>query len=389
MDSVLRSFYRASGWNEDNSYENIVATSEALIDFPIQTDFKLNVASKSSDYTATQLTLNNTATINGSVAYLYTSAPLKDVLGTKELSLQDAIAGYRVIRPPGPRTNPRNTGQSFKPHSLYYGRMYFPGSALEAMVIKRITKHSQLLIKCVSNERLKSNGTMTFYWQKDTGRFCREYIFSTNEALLGFRCLYNFRQGAERLNTSLYNNSSLSIGTEVWYGAMNMSPGLSTALRYSTQSTYTGKPLNITLAANPLLGHISSTYSVKTSINTTFSSRYDFNIYSYDSNLSFGCELWRSNGPPKGIVKRIDPSLAPHAKHGTDDQTVIEAFESLVRDTGYTSVIKLSTSLNDQQVKLMWEGKFKDFLVSAGAELQLKSPTPEVKRCGIQLQYSS
>ncbi|ONH67459.1 Mitochondrial distribution and morphology protein 10 [Cyberlindnera fabianii] len=242
MDSVLRSFYRASGWNEDNSYENIVATSEALIDFPIQTDFKLNVASKSSDYTATQLTLNNTATINGSVAYLYTSAPLKDVLGTKELSLQDAIAG---------------------------------------------------------------------------------------------------------------------------------------------------KPLNITLAANPLLGHISSTYSVKTSINTTFSSRYDFNIYSYDSNLSFGCELWRSNGPPKGIIKRIDPSLAPHAKHGTDDQTVIEAFESLVRDTGYTSVIKLSTSLNDQQVKLMWEGKFKEFLVSAGAELQLKSPTPEVKRCGIQLQYSS
>jgi distribution and morphology protein 10 len=268
--------------------------------------------------------------------------------------------------------------------------MYFPGSALEAMVIKRISQTSQLLVKCVSNEKLKNNGTMTFYWQRDTGRLSQEYIFSTNEALFGFRCLYNFSQGAERLNTALYNNSSLSLGTELWYGAANMSPGVSTALRYSTQSTYTGKPLTMTLACNPLLGHISSTYSVKTSINSTFSSRYDFNIYSYDSDLSFGCEFWKSSGRMSMLpLKRIDSSLKPHSKHSVNDQTVIEAFESLVKDTDYSSVVKISTSLNNRDFKFMWEGKFSDFLLAAGAELQLESNVPQVKKCGIQIQYSS
>lgn len=28
MEYILRSFYKATNWNEDNSYENIVATSE-------------------------------------------------------------------------------------------------------------------------------------------------------------------------------------------------------------------------------------------------------------------------------------------------------------------------------------------------------------------------
>lgn len=314
------------------------------------------------------------------------------MLGTKELSLQEAIQGYRVIRPPLYKSyNPSKDKPKHGAHSLYYGRMYFPGSALEAMVVKRLSESSQILVKCVSHEKFKNNGTMTFYFQKDTGKLSSEYIFSTNEALLGFRCLYNFRQGAERLNTALYNNSSLSIGTEFWYGAMNMSPGLSSALRYSTQSTYTGKPLTITLACNPILGHLSSTYSVKTSANSTFSSRYDFNIYSYDSDLAFGCELWRNSGnySPALPLKRIDPKLAPYSKHPSQDQTVIEAFESLVKETDFTSVIKVGTTLNDRDVKVKWEGRFRDFLISTGVEIQLNSHAPDVKKCGFQIQYAS
>lgn len=334
---------------------------------------KLSVASRSTEHTSTQLTLSNTGMINGSMAYLYTSAPLKDVLGSKELSLQDAINGYRVIRPAYPLKKVSETAG----HSLYYGRMYFPGSALEAMLIKRISSTSQFMAKCVSSEKLKNNGTMTLYWQKDTGRLSQEYIFSTNEALMGFRCLYNFSQGAERLNTALYNNSSLSVGTELWYGAANMSPGLSTALRYSTQSTYTGNPLTMTLACNPLLGHISSTYSVKTSMNSTFGSRYEFNVYSYSSNLSFGCEIWKSSGK------------LPWQLHKHPENSAIEAFEGLVRDMDYTGVVKLSTSLNDRHVKFMWEGKLSDFLIAAGSEVYLGGQVPKVGKCGLQIQYSS
>lgn len=362
----------------------------ALIEFPIPTDFKFNVSSKSSQNTATSLSLSNSGSINGSIAYLYTSTPLIDVRGTKDMSLQEATAGYRIIRPPM-YTEKKLAAAEFRPHSLYYGRMYFPGSALEAMVIQRLSKASQFMVKCVSNDKLKNNGTMTFYYQTIGSKLSREYIFSTNEALLGLRCLYSFKQGAERLNTALYNNASLSVGAELWYGALNMSPGLSTALRYSTQSTYTGKPLTMTLACNPILGHISSTYSVKTSANSTFSSRYDFNVYSYDSDLSFGCELWRSTSSFGGIfpIRRIDPALPPHVKHSSNDESVVEAFESLMRDTDFSSVVKLSTTLNDKNVKFLWEGKYKDFLLSAGFDLQLKSHAPDIKKYGFQIQYSS
>ncbi|KAH3688846.1 hypothetical protein WICPIJ_000152 [Wickerhamomyces pijperi] len=397
MDSVLRSFNKATGWNEDHFYENVVATSE---------DFKINISSKSSQNTATSLQLSNSGSINGSLAYLYSSAPLKDLLSSSDISLQEAIAGYKVLKPPPPSTISATIGKNhsnnnlyqFKPHSLYYGRMYFPGSALEAMIIKRITSTTQLLIKCVSSDKLKNNGTMTFYLQSDGGKFARELIYSTNESLFGLRFLYNFSQGAERLNTALYNNSSLSMGAEIWYGVLNMSPGVSTSLRYSTQSTTTGKPLTMTLALNPLLGHISSTYSVKTSASSTFSSRYDFNLYSYESDLSFGCELWKfKNKSDLSILKlKIDPNLPPHPtsnipnsyRHGNSkyDQSVIEAFESLVRDTEFSSVVKLSTGFNDKNLKIAWEGKYKDFLISSGLNLQVKEHVPSVTECGLSIQ---
>ncbi|KAH3675132.1 hypothetical protein WICMUC_002788 [Wickerhamomyces mucosus] len=387
MDSVLRSFYKSTGWKEDNFYENVVSTSE---DFPIPTDLKFNIASKSTDYTATSLVVSNSGVINGSIAYLYSSSPLKDLLGTADISLQEAIASYKVIRPPSITNGQTDLNKEFQSQSLYYGRMYFPGSALEAMVIKRISQSSQLLVKCVSSDKLKNNGTMTFYFQQDSGRFAREFIYSTNESLFGLRCLYNFSQGAERLNTALYNNSSLSLGCELWYGVLNMSPGVSTSMRYSTQSTATGQPLTMTLALNPLLGHISSTYSVKTSANSTFSSRYDFNLFSYDSDLAFGCELWKYKSNDISLpIRKVNPVLVPHSKHSSYDQSVLEAFESLVKDTDFSSVIKLSTGINDRNLKLAWEGKYKDFLISSGVDIRFKSQVPEVQTCGLQIQYRS
>lgn len=382
-----------------------------MIDFPIPSDIKLTISSKSSQNTATSLQLSNSGIINGSLAYLYSSAPLKDLLSSKDISLQEAISGYRVLRPPLSPSDPSRLRkvQEFQPHSMYYGRMYFPGSALEAMVLKRLTSTTQLLVKCVSSDKLKNNGTMTFYLQNDTGKLAKELIYSTNESLCGLRFLYNFSQGAERLNTALYNNSSISLGAEIWYGISNMSPGVSTSLRYSTQSTTTGKPLTMTLALNPLLGHISSTYSVKTSASSTFSSRYEFNLYSYESDLSFGCELWKfKNKEDFTILRKIDPNLPPHPNHHhhnnnrthpqyirnhtsptKNDQSVIEAFESLVRDTEFSSVVKVSTGFNDRNLKLAWEGKYGDFLVSSGLNFSVKEHVPKVAECGLSIQYMS
>lgn len=444
MEYLQRCFHKATDWNEDNKFNNITATSQALLDFPIPNGARLEVLSRATEHLALSLTLLNYQSINGSLAYMYTSVPLKNSTGTKDVSLQDAIAGFRIIEP-----YHQITKQSRKPRndkaSLVYGRMYFPGSALEAMIIKKISKQTQLLIKCINNPHLKRNGTMIVYLQKNAPRFSQEYIYSTNEALFGFRCLYNF--GNDRPATPplipKFDNSVVSVGAEFWYAAMSMSPGLSTALRYSTRSTSTGKPLTMTISCNPILGHISSTYNVKTSVASTVCSKYDFNWYSYASNLSIGFELYNFSKPStikSNHLRRSDPSihhenLAPlihehQLENSTRDphhnkidhtrilnpipgqhsrsadlysplrlrteqdiknQTVMTAFQSLVSESNFSSVLKASVSLSDRMLKLLWVGRYKEFLVSSGVKIGVDpvKNVPELGKFGVSFSYAS
>ncbi|ODV98185.1 hypothetical protein PACTADRAFT_185389 [Pachysolen tannophilus NRRL Y-2460] len=323
MDYVEKCFYSTTNWNIDNLTENILSTSENLINFKLPKGFKFDISSNSTDYNYSSLSLSNNGKLSGSLAYLYCSKKLKIVNGTKNISLQEAIDGYRVIENPLNNYDFLDKKRSHEDGSLLYGRMHFPTRALEAMMIKRLSPTSQFTVKCINLPKQVKNqanpGIITFYYQNDFGKYSREFIFSSNEALMGFRFLYNIGSNKKNFNsknntsgantnfntnnsnsfdsTIIKNfhmyNSMLSLGTEVWYGALNMSPGLSSSLRYATHSTSTGKPLTMTLSCNPILGNISSSYSVKTSVSSTFCSKYDFNIYSYESNLSLGCELWK------------------------------------------------------------------------------------------------
>lgn len=470
MEYLQKCFYKSTNWNEDNIFSNITSTSLALLEFPIPNGCKLDISSKATEHLASSFTLSNYHSINGSLAYLYSSSPLKNTRGTREISLQEAISGFKTIElNPSMVNSVQSPGYKYSSDSLLYGRMYFPGSALEAMIIKRLSQQTQLLIKCINNPHLNKNGTMIIYLQKNAPKFLREFIYSTNEALFGFRCLYNLGT-LDTLNKSINNsplipkfdNSVISIGTEIWYAALSMSPGLSTAFRYSTRSTSTGKPLTMTLACNPILGHISSAYTVKTSVASTFCSRYDFNVFSYASNLSLGFEIYNySNKKPKNpkstettpirrndydinsneltednstipikyptasinknnsnekqnlIVSpiqpldnyyHINPILFPTNKEIDDNysqlqnrkkdehnnETAMTTFENLVNESDFSSVVKLSTSLNDKMVKLLWKGKCKDFLVSTGIKVSLNPITnsPEVNRFGVSLSYA-
>lgn len=453
MEYLQKCFYKETNWNEDNIFPNITATSLALLDSPIPNGSKLEVSSKATPHLALSITLTNKSSINGSLAYLYSSVPLKNAAGTKDVSLQDAISGFRVIEPyyPGSSKTKPFTGE--KP-SLYYGRMYFPGSALEAMIIKRISEQTQILLKCISNPRITRDGTMIMYIQRNTPRFSLEYIFSTNEALFGFRCLYNFGNSRPPSTTPLipkFDNSVVSIGTELWYAARSMSPGLSSALRYSTRSTSTGKPLTMTLSCNPILGHVSSTYNVKTSVASTVCSKYDFNWFSYASNLSVGFELynfakqarlpstilpnnlslkpysihhdklapipdfketllerelWTTGGvqtlqkdqrhtinkkPPQSYFTSINhPSSRQLHEQELHHQSVITAFQKMLNESNFSSVLRGSMSFSDRMVKLLWVGRYKDFLVNTGVKLNLNQVTsaPEISRFGISFSYA-
>ena len=99
MEYLQRCFYKSTSWNEDNIYANVTATSQALLDFSIPSGAKLDVSTQATDHLASSMSLLNMHTINGSLAYLFSSTPLKNTMGTRDVSLQDAVAGFRIIEP--------------------------------------------------------------------------------------------------------------------------------------------------------------------------------------------------------------------------------------------------------------------------------------------------
>lgn len=425
MEYLQKCFYKSTQWNEDNIFSHLTATLNALLEFAVPNGAKVDVLLQLTPYLALLFTLSNYRAINGLIAYFYSSIPLYSTCGTKDASLQEAIAGFKIIEPVKDESESTlDTLTSKKLPMLVYGRMYFPGLALEAMLIKRITKLTQMLIKCISNPYVDDNGTMIVYLQTNKPRFLREFICLTNEALCGLRFLYNFGDPATASGGRMipkFDNLVISVGTELWYAAKTMSPGFSTALRYLTRLTLTGKPLTMTVAVNPILGHIQLTYTVKTSVALTFCSKYDFNAFSYALNLSLGCELYNFHptatpaGPqlprkqislpmlfPGQVTQNlvilnpiqgqddsyyINPELLNQPRRQAEDMTA--AFQTLVNQLNFSLVLKCSTSLSDRLVKMLWEGHVGEFLMSTGFKMHFGDGRPQLSRFGVTFSYAA
>lgn len=268
---------------------------------------------------------------------------------------------------------------------MLYGRLFLPRSTLEALYVRRLSPTKQLKISCVSDSGLPSGGTILALLQSDVGKYSTEYLYSTDSALFGVRGLYNFgpdprvaptiqdTSAAETPPEPVYGR--FSAGAELYYGALNKSGGLSTGIRFTTLPQYTGFPYTMTLTLNPLMGNVSSTYAVKAGQNLALCSRFGFNFYSYESDLQVGCELWRwrRNADLEWAVKKIRPdwkyvTTRPHQE--------------------VSGVLKTRVD-QDWNMGVLWEGRIKDLLFSAGVSFDLKKRNQIFRAVGIELQYSS
>ncbi|GMG23233.1 unnamed protein product [Ambrosiozyma monospora] len=365
-DYIQRCFYQCTSWDPENSYDDVLRTSKNLLSFTIPSGFKFCLSAKNSEYSYSSLSIAQFNRVTASLAYMYSSVDMTGVYqDSTHLPLQSLLQSYRFVQPHSANQWPFNGSNLRKGNErpyMMYGKMYFPSQFLEGMLIKRLSNTSQIIVKFISSPKLQKLANpasiISLQFQRQTPSNSMEFIFSSKDALTGFRYLYNFGTSSNqhtdnsnsnsnsssnshahnnhnynhnhnRINSSLDSHnqdtnhnhqhtttpqlptesSLLSLGCELWFAPYSMSPGLSTALRYSTHLTSSGKPLTITLALNPLLGTVESTYAIKTDINSTFCSKYSFNLYSYESDLSLGVNFLRFATRPPFFDSGSDSSI--------------------------------------------------------------------------------
>ncbi|RDW94845.1 mitochondrial distribution and morphology protein 10 [Coleophoma crateriformis] len=392
MDYVQHAFYNASGWNHENSYSHLTATARALLEFETPRGVRLNISSLSSPNFATSYALGSVGLVDGSLSYLYTSLPLTTPASSGQLDLHNVIRGYRqiqeLVKPDedwmweewqdGKRIDRRNT--------LLYGRLYLPQSTLEALYLRRLSPTQQLKLSAVSDSRLRNGGTILALHQYDVGKYNTETLYSTDGGLVGIRGLYNFgpdpRNGViipPRTEDRFYGR--FSAGAEMYYGALNKSGGISFGGRFATLPAHKGTPLTATLTLNPLMGNLSTTYAVKAGKNLSFCSKFDFNVYSYESDLILGCELWRMK---KKVQKVQERSMAAKLAWRLDE--VVAPLKDEPEEIA--GVLKARVD-QDWKFGLLWESRIKELLFSLGSTVDMKRRNQPLRALGLEVQYSS
>ncbi|KAL9587445.1 MAG: hypothetical protein Q9212_000261 [Teloschistes hypoglaucus] len=433
MDYVQNAFYEASHWNRNNSYGTLTATPQALLDFSTPLGLRLHISSLSTPHFASSYTLTSTGLLSGSLSYLYTSLRLPSLpCATRSLPLPAFTpTSYRQLlplRPPDPlwwweiwhagrRIDARD--------ALLYGRLYLPKSTLEALYIRRLNTTAQLKISAVSDSRLPNGGSVLALLAQDKGKWSAEYMYSTDSALLGVRGLYNFgpdprapgsgvisraeedataagmlsdsssRERRARGNNATSNEqvSRFSAGAEVYYGLLNKSGGMSTGVRFATLPAHTGFPYTMTLTLNPLMGNLSSSYSVRAGKLLSLSSRFDFNVYSYESEVVMGMELWKlKEGGGSGFDERgkhLGTKRAEDTKEPGNGGRVVGGTDEARHEDGDMAGCLKARIDQRGSVGLLWEGRVKELVYSCGALIDLRGGKDMISGVGLEVQYSS
>lgn len=364
----------------------------ALLEFEAPCGVRLHISSLSSPNFATSYALGSVGLVDGSLSYLYTSLPLQTTASSGQVELHNVIHGYRQIqelRKPdedwmweewqdGKRIDKRDT--------LFYGRLYLPQSTLEALYLRRISPTQQLKLSAVSDSRLRNGGTILALHQYDVGKYNAETLYSTDGGLIGIRGLYNFgsdpRHGVSeppRTEDRFYGR--FSAGAEMYYGALNKSGGVSFGGRFATLPAHKGTPLTATLTVNPLMGNLSTTYAVKAGKHLSFCSKFDFNVYSYESDLMLGCELWRLKKKAQKVQNR---SMAAKLAWKLDE--VVAPLKDEPEEVA--GVLKARVD-QDWKFGLMWEGRIKELLFTLGSTVDMKRRDQPLRALGLEVQYSS
>ena len=139
-------------------------------------------------------------------------------------------------------------------------------------------------------------------------------------------------------------------------------------------------PLIMTMTITPLMGQISTSYAIKASPYSAFCSRFNFNLYSYESELVVGCELWQRR-------QKYSQAQTTALPQSTTFLTAMELADSKTEDP-VTGVLKARMGSNFD-LGFVWEGRFRNVVFSLGATLDLLKANGPVKNVGCEISYTA
>src|ERR1700735_585264 len=97
---VLRSYNRATGWNEDNlSSNSLDQTTPAILDFTVPRGLHFSISKSPNALFNTSYSMNAMPSLNGSVGYIFTSCNL-DVKNSGNVRFKDMIERFKVYDQP-------------------------------------------------------------------------------------------------------------------------------------------------------------------------------------------------------------------------------------------------------------------------------------------------
>ena len=304
--ALLHEYYRATGWNEQSSYLYLTSASYALLDFATPAGVLLSSAAVPAPQVFSSMRAL-TVPLSGSIQYAYahTHTPM-DIACTRSVERRMTRAA-EFLQPElwQPAKQNRVAGDM-----LLYGGFHVPTSCVEGVFAMRLAPAWQLLVTALSTPpmypvaglmrrlNMPAPGTgvllprppgstdLQLTLQHSTGRSCSEYSYSVDDALWGLRVL-----GARP-------DGRLSFGAELFFSATEKSAGLSMGMRYAApEGLFAGDaarvgpmPAVATLTLNPMMGHLRAAYAARVGDDLSLCTRYDFNVFSYLSDLTLGAE---------------------------------------------------------------------------------------------------
>ncbi|KAM0431083.1 hypothetical protein ACHAPT_005722 [Fusarium lateritium] len=414
MDYVHSAFYEATGWNRDNSYAALNATTDALLNFQTPRGLRLTLSALASPNFATSYQLGSVGIVDGSISYLFSSVPLRLLLTpqSETVNLPELLRSFRPLAELPHRTDPLLQTPKDKPESsLLYGRLYLPQSLVEAMVVKRLSPALQVQLSAVSAQHLRNGGTVLGLAQYDVGKYALEGLASSDGGLLGFRGVYNFGGDAENPSVPrLADNGNgereriygrFSTGGEFYYGTLNKSGGISLGTRFATLPSHTGTPLSATLTLNPLMGNISASYAVVAGRHCSLATRMEFNMFSYESAWAIGMELWRKPFTRPVLDEDVDAGRPKERSFQAKLEWRLDEPEPVVvkppkeevdpdkpEEDKYAGVLKTRLDQN-LRIGVLWEGRVKSLLFSLGSGIDLRKLDKPFRTLGLEIQFSS